>query len=143
MTTHRTPTAHPAPASPPADRYGRPRTLGRRTRVALLAALGAAAVGVAAWFGLASAARPVTWQEVGFTLGEDDVAVVFDVTRPDPSRPVRCTVEALDEAHGQVGYHHVDVPAADSRTVRRTVVVRTVAPAVTGLVDRCEPLDGT
>lgn len=124
----------------PADRYGRPARLGRRGRVALLTALGAGAVGLATWVALGSASAPVSWQEVGFHLGDDAVEVVFDVTRPDPSVAVRCTVEVLDEAHAQVGFHHVDVPPADRRTVRQTLVVRTVGPAVTGVVDTCAPL---
>ncbi len=134
MTTPRT------PATPPADRYGRPRGPSRRTQVLLLAGFGTAAVGYAAWAALSSASGAVTWQDVGFTLADDHVEVVFDLSRPDPATPVRCTVEALDATHGQVGYHHVDVPASDHRTVRQTVVVRTVAPAVTGVVDACAPL---
>lgn len=122
-----------------ADRYGTGPRLGRRTRTVLLGALGAVAVAVAAWFGIAAGSAPVTWQEVGFTLADDHVDLVFDVSRPDPSVPVVCTVEALDQSYGQVGVTEVAVPPAEARTVRQRVEIRVVAAAVTGVVRECAP----
>jgi hypothetical protein len=99
------------------------------------------AVAVAVWLGLGTAATPVTWQQVGFTVGDGAVEVVADITRPDPSVAVTCRVEALSRSHAQVGVVEVDVPAGADRTVRLTATVRTAEPAVTGVVETCWVLE--
>lgn len=126
-----------ATTAPPAGRYGRPAGPRSRRAVIALWLLGAAATAVAVWLGLGTAATPVTWQQVGFTVGDGEVEVVADITRPDPSVPVTCRLEALSRSHAQVGVVEVDVPAGDDRTVRLTSTVRTAEPAVTGVVETC------
>lgn len=133
------------PAAPPAGRYGpAPDPRRRRLVVAGLVTLGVLGVAAAVWLGLASAAAPVHWSQVGFRIdGPDAVDVTFQVTRADPSTPARCTVEAQNSAHGQVGVVEVEVPASADATVRLTTTVRTSEPAVTGLVTSCRTTDPT
>ena len=127
-----------ATTAPPAGRYGRPVDPRSRRRLTVaLWLLGAAAVAVAVWLGLGTARTPVTWQHVGFTVEEGQVEVVADITRPDPSVPATCRLEALSRSHAQVGVVEADVPAGEDRTVRLTATVRTSEPAVTGVVDQC------
>ena len=66
---------------------------------------------------------------------------MFEVARIDPSRPVRCTVQALNQQYAQVGLVEVDVPPASATAVRLSTVVRTSEQAVTGIVDTCEVVD--
>jgi hypothetical protein len=128
--------------TPSPDRYGRaPATRpGTPTRPVLLGmwALGAGAVVLAAWLGLRSAGGPVTWDDVGFTLGGSrGVEVVYDVNRPDPSVAVRCRLEALNQQFAQVGVLVVDVPASERSQERFRSTVATSEPAVTGVVESC------
>lgn len=124
--------------APPEGRYGPPADpRARRRWVIALWALGVAGVGLAVWLGLRVADTPVTWQDVGFRLEADQVEVVTDVTRTDPSVAVSCRIEALSRSHAQVGVVVVDVPPSEARTVRLTTTVRTSSPAVTGVVDQC------
>lgn len=133
-----TTTSTPAAARPPAGRYGpEPRPGAARLRTALLALLGAAAVGVAAWFGLASGDAAVSWKDVGFTIDEGSVDVVFDVIRPDPSVPAECRLQALNEQHAQVGVVTVAVAPAEDRVQRLRATVAVSEPAVTGVVETC------
>jgi hypothetical protein len=127
----------PAPLGPPPGRYGPVRTADPTRRRALLWGLGAVGLTGAVWLGLGAAATPVTWQDVGFTLADGEVEVVYDVSRPDPSVPVRCTLEALSHSYAQVGVVDVDVPPSDERTVRQVSTVRVAEPAVTGVVKYC------
>ncbi len=132
-------------AAPPAGRYGpAPDPRRRRLVVVGIATLGALGVAAAVWLGLASAAAPVHWSQVGFSVdGPDSVDVTFQVTRSDPATPALCTVEAQNSAHGQVGVVEVDVPASTDSTVRLTTTVRTSETAVTGLVTTCRTADAS
>ena len=132
------PQATPTTPTPPAGRYGRaPTPAGRRRNVVLLWSLGVAAVAVAVWLGLGAAQTPVTGKDVGFTLGDGRVEVVYDVIRTDPSVAVRCRLEALNQAHAQVGVRVVDVAGATDRVTRLRSVVAVSEPAVTGVVESC------
>lgn len=126
-----------APTQVPADRYGTARTMPAGRVRALLWALGAVALAGAVWLGLGAAATPVTWQDVGFTLEDESVEVVFEVNRTRPATPVRCTLEALNHSYAQVGVLDVDIAPGTERSVRLAATVRTSEPAVTGLVKGC------
>lgn len=131
------------PLRPPPGRYA-PVPDERRARAgrAALWALGALGVAGALWIGFGAARTPVTWTDVGFTIdGAEQVEVVFDVARIDPSVPVRCSVQALNQQYAQVGLVEVDVPPATTTAVRLRTVVRTSEQAVTGIVDTCEVVD--
>lgn len=127
----------PARLQPPPGRYGPERTTDPRRRRAVLWGLGAVGLAGAVWLGLGAAATPVTWQDVGFTLGDGEVEVVYEVSRTDASVPVRCTLEALSHSYAQVGVLDVDVPPSAERTVRQVSTVQVSEPAVTGVVKYC------
>lgn len=123
----------------PAGRYGpAPDPRARRRGVVALWALGLVGTAFVAWIGLRMGSAPVTWSDVGFRVdGDALVEVVYDVSRPDPAVPVRCTLEALNEQYGQVGVVTVEVPPGTDRTVRRSDPVGTSELAVTGIVKEC------
>jgi hypothetical protein len=106
--------------------------------VLALWALGLATLAVATWFGLGAARTPVTWQDVGFRLdGAGQVEMTYTVARIDPSAPVQCRLQALNEQYGQVGVRTVDVGPSTERSVRLTTTIATSEAAVTGIVDCC------
>ncbi len=147
MTTQPPPERGPGPTTPalapPPGRYG-PATAHppRRLLVVALTLLGLAGVGLAAWLGLRVGVVPVDWDDVGFRIeGDDRMEVTFDVTRPDPSRPASCVVEALNESHAQVGVVTVEVAASEATRVRLTTPVRTSELAVSGTVRSCRLVD--
>ncbi|GEN79667.1 DUF4307 domain-containing protein [Actinotalea fermentans] len=147
MTTQPTPgpaaTPSGAPLAPPPGRYGR-TTAGpsRRLVVVALAAAGLAGLALAVWLGLRVGVVPVDWHDVGFRVeGDDLIEVTFDVTRPDPSRPASCVVEALNEGHAQVGVVTVDVAPSEATRVRLTTPLRTSELAVSGTVRSCRLTD--
>lgn len=129
------------PLAPPPGRYGAQRTLSPRRRAIALGGLGAVGLAGAVWLGLGAAATPVTWTDVGFTLGDGEVEVVYEVSRTDVHAPARCTLEALSHSYAQVGVLDVDVPATGERTVRQATTVRVSEPAVTGVVKYCWIVD--
>ncbi len=97
-------------------------------------------VALATWWGLASSLGQVTYTDTGYkVLDNRSVRVEFDVHRPD-GQAVTCRLKALDTTFGVVGVLDVDVPASSERSVHRVAVVRTASMAVTGVVDRCDPV---
>jgi hypothetical protein len=132
------------PVRPPAGRYGpEPDARRRRQGVVAMWTLGVLGTVGALWLGLGMARTPVTWEDIGFRIdGTERVEVTYEVTRLDPSRPATCTLEALNQRYGQVGVIDVDIPPSASRTVRLRDTVRTSEQAVTGIVKRCEIVDG-
>ncbi|MBC9958272.1 DUF4307 domain-containing protein [Yimella sp. cx-51] len=92
---------------------------------------------VAIWFGI-SATRGISWNPVAVKItSPQQVDVTFDVTDQD-GRAVSCTIVAYDLDHTTVGRTQVDLPASSLSSTRYTRSVRTIAPAVTGEVTRCE-----
>ncbi|WP_250447362.1 DUF4307 domain-containing protein [Actinotalea sp. C106] len=127
-----------APLQPPAGRYGPERgPASPRRRVVALSALGAVALAGGLWLGIGAARTPVTWSDVGFTLGDGEVEVVYEVVRLEPQTVVHCTIEALNGSYAQVGVLDVRVPPAEERSVRLASTVQTSEPAVTGVVSEC------
>jgi len=121
-------------------RYGRTPANARRVRATAILAAGAFAVVFTAWLvwgGLLGAPARLEATDVGHTVADDaTVAVRWQLT-VDPGTPVRCAVQALNANYGVVGWKVVDVPASATRTRTLSDTVRTVAPAVTGLIYRC------
>ncbi len=103
----------------------------------LLALLGAAALALTVWIGLDAGRAPVSWKDVGFTVADGSVEVVFDVIRPDAAVTVECRLQALNEQHAQVGVRTVTVAPAEERVVRLSADVAVSEPAVTGVVESC------
>ena len=121
----------------PAARYPGPTAAGRRRARLALWALGAVALLATIWFGLGFGASPVTWQDVGFRVSDTAIEIDYDVSRPDPSVPVSCRLEALNQRYAQVGVLVVEIPPAEARTVALTSTVQTSERAVTGIVGTC------
>ncbi|TGO04162.1 DUF4307 domain-containing protein [Serinibacter arcticus] len=115
-------------------RYGaRPAAGGRSP--GRLAAVAAAVIGVVGtaivlWlvFGGPGTGASVTGSSYR-VVSDSQVTVSFSVLREDPEVPLRCTVQALDVSHAQVGVTLVDVPAGGPRVVPLTVDVTTFARA--------------
>jgi hypothetical protein len=127
-----------APVAVPAGRYDRPvGPLRRRLTIAAVAAAGALALALGAWYAWDTFTDPVQWEDVGFHVNDNrSVDVTFNVTKA-ASATVTCRVRALSQSFGEVGVSEVEVGAADTRTQRVTVHVVTSELAVTGTVDRC------
>ncbi len=123
----------------PPGRYGpAPARRGRRRTVTIVAlsVVAAAAVAVLVWFGLAQSTG-VKVETYGYSVKDaQSVSVTFSVTT-DPGTPVVCTLEALNDAHAQVGSKDVTIPAADQQVMRYTATVATAERAVTGVADSC------
>lgn len=115
-------------------RYGaRPAAGG--TSPGRLAAIAAAVIGVVGTavvlflvFGGPGTGATVTGSSYR-VVSDTQVTVSFSVLRGDPEIPLRCTVQALDTSHAQVGVALVDVPAGGAREVPLTVDVTTFARA--------------
>ncbi|WP_158277248.1 DUF4307 domain-containing protein [Serinibacter arcticus] len=117
-----------------ARRYGsRPATTGTSPgRVAWIAAAVIAALGTAVvlWLVLGGPGGGATVTGSSYqVISDSQVRVAFSVVRDDPDVALRCTVQALDASHAQVGVTLVDVPAGGARAVPLTVDVTTFARA--------------
>jgi hypothetical protein len=132
--------AQPAPSAPqpPAGRYDRPASRGRRLALVVVAALAAAAaLGWVVWAGLAQARADVRWSDVGFVIvGDSAVQVTYDVGK-DPAATAVCSLRALDRHKTAVGVAEVSIGPTQHRVTRRTDTIRTSAQAVTGTVREC------
>ncbi len=130
------------PPARPAERYGdrtpRERARRRRAVVAGTAALLAAGVGYAAWYGLSSVGG-VSVDPRGYERVDEGVLrVTFSVTRPVGTALV-CQVEALSSSATQVGLVSVPVPASQQPTDVVTADVPVAERATTGQPVGCEP----
>lgn len=129
----------PSSARSGAPSAGASRARSRRLLVGAWVLLVLAGVLLAAWLGLRMGQVRLDWQDVGFRVeGSELVEVTFDVTREDPSQPVTCVVEALNESHAQVGVVTVEVAPAEAARVRMTTQVRTSELAVSATVRSCQ-----
>lgn len=133
-------TADPTAGAPPAGRYGRTPTPGRRrAALAALAVLVVAGLALVLWIGLGQAGKPVTWTEVGFRVdGPASTDITFDVTK-DPGATAVCRVQAMSDRYAEVGVQSVEVGPAGTRTQRVTTTIPTAQEAVTAVVLSCEP----
>lgn len=125
--------------TPPAGRYGRTPTRGRRRAArAALVALAVAGVALVAWIGLDQARTPVRWDEVGFRVdGPTSTELTFDVTK-DPGATASCRVQALSDSYAEVGVQTVEVGPAGTATQRVTATIPTAELAVSAVVVSCE-----
>ena len=110
----------------PRERPNRPerRRMSRPALVGTVVAL-AAAVGVAAWYGLAPNPTPdgtttVSYDVVDSTLTRTTIAVY-----PDDSRDIVCAVRAVNAQEATVGFTEVNVPADPAADASTPVVVST------------------
>ena len=121
-------------------RYGRARVRTRRERMlGWSVGLGILLLAVAWlwWVATDPTSAQLQSRTIGFEIeDESTTTVAFDVS-VDAGTPVRCAVEALNAAHGIVGWVELDLPPADAHTTSHRVEVRTSEAAVNGLVSEC------
>lgn len=144
-------TAHPDAESEPLtstaerrpdldSRYGRtPRDRGRQRLLGWAAGLVIALTFVlwAVWTTFDNETTALEARDIGHSIVDDTtVSVTFEVSMA-AGRTASCAVEAQNEAHAIAGWKIVEIPAADVFTRTVTTTVRTVEPAVTGLIYRC------
>jgi len=136
----------PTSAHPEADaldtRYGQARTR-RRFREGRLIVIFVAAFVVlfgawAIWAGYGSTSSTLGEDVVGTSIDNaaGTVTVRFTVS-VDPGTAFHCAVEAQSEDHSIVGWKVVGYPATTQRQTDHEETVRTVSPAVTGLINSC------
>lgn len=90
----------------------------------------------AMWFGIANYS-PVSYQNIGFrVVSEWQTEVDFELTKPRDATVV-CSIEALNNAFGTVGWVEIEFGPNEFQTIRHTVALNTTELAVTGLVDEC------
>ena len=128
-------------ATPPADRYGRPRWSPKRPgRLALVLTLLVAALGVLiATLGYQRLGDgEVSGKLAGFDLIDDHtVEVIITVTRKDPTRPVVCILRARSHDGSETGRREILVGPAQDVTIQTKALVKTSHPPVTGDVYGC------
>lgn len=102
----------------------------------LLAITGIVAIiGFAAWVALSQ--ERLSHTDVGFSVKDQwHTEVVFDVSK-DAGQEVVCSVQALNQQYGIVGWREVQIPKQSSM-VRITTTINTTEEAVTALVHGCE-----
>ncbi|WP_415853461.1 DUF4307 domain-containing protein [Sinomonas sp. G460-2] len=131
-----------AAASRYAQRYGAPRGRLSRRAAAVIAAVALlvviAGVAVFAWSGNA---KTVTFRDVGFTTPDAWHATEnFEVTK-DASQTAYCTVKALDDSFGVVGWKQLTfgptAGASGNVTQTANVALRTESQAVSVAIDSC------
>lgn len=92
-----------------------------------------------AWFALSASVDRVRWQTASYEVVDaSTVEVGFGVQRP-AGVAVTCTIKAMDSRFGAVGLLDVEFPAGPRTALVESVTLRTTAPAVTGVIDRCWP----
>ncbi len=88
------------------------------------------------------ALKPVSTQDVGFSIGSDDLHAVVDyqITK-DPHATVECAVAVLSENYAIVGWKTVTIGPAEEGTTMHRTQLRLESPGVSGGVDSCWVLD--
>ncbi len=120
-----------------AQRYGKQAKLSRRTWLWISAAgISVMTIGVL----IASIANynPVQSQDLGFSVkGPTQVVLEFEITKPQDATAI-CTLEALNEQFGQVGYKTLEIGPQESAKLRLSVSINTTELSTTALVDECQ-----
>lgn len=120
------------------DRYGRTARPGaRRVWWIALAVVAAGAIGLLSWSTVASSMYSVSVDDLGFEVKDPHTVSVRFQFAAQPDQDVTCVLDALDTAHGSVGYRVITYPAGASHQQQFTEDIRTVAEATTGLVQGC------
>lgn len=128
-----------------AERYGgQRRGVPRGLLITAAATVAVVLLALLAWLAMGQGGQPVRTNDIGYEVNDDNsVSVVFEIVRPDPSIPVRCSVQALDAAWAQMGVREVEIPASAHRVQRITVEVNTTQRAINANVvaDSCVVAD--
>lgn len=118
------------------ERYGR-TTRSRKPWLITAIIAGVALLIGAVWLGIRAMDTSVNSDDLGYhVVDEHRVDVTFQATSPR-NKPLYCTVKALDEEFGIVGWKTFEYPASPEHARAFSVSVPTVALATTGLVENC------
>ena len=119
-----------------AQRYGKRAKLSK-TRWIWISVVGIALMMVGVLFASIANYNPVQSQDVGFSVKDPTQVVLdFELTKPQDTTAV-CSVEALNEQFGQVGYKIIEIGPQETAKVRLSVSINTTELATTALVDEC------
>ncbi len=119
-----------------AQRYGKRAKLSK-TRWIWISVVGIALMMVGVLFASIANYNPVQSQDVGFSVKDPTQVVLdFELTKPEDATAV-CSVEALNEQFGQVGYKIIEIGPQETAKVRLSVSINTTELATTALVDEC------
>jgi len=127
-----------------AERYGRsPSQLKKRRLGVILAASGFALLFMiwAIWANLTGVAKPEFKTTAFKILDSSNISVSLSVTKPLNTNVI-CSVRALKQDYGIVGYTEVAFPASDANSTDLTdlskeITLKTTELAVTGVVENC------
>ena len=119
-----------------ATRYGQKSRFSTKAKRSF-AILGVAAItAIAIYFGFANYTG-LEYKEISFSVVDDRSAeLTFELTKPTDSIAI-CSVQALNEQFGVVGYKEIEIASQQTQTVRLTVSINTIELATTALVDDC------
>ncbi len=119
-----------------AARYGKRAKLSK-TRWRWISAAGITLMAIGVLFASIANYNPVQSQDVGFSVkNPTQVILDFELTKPMEATAV-CSVEALNEQFGQVGYKVIEIGPQETAKVRLSVSINTTELATTALVDEC------
>ena len=119
-----------------ATRYGKKAKLSR-SRWLWISAIGIVLMMLGVLFATIANYNPVQSQDVGFSVKDPTQVVVdFEITKPMDAIAV-CSLEALNEQFGQVGYKAIEIGPQETGKVRLSVSINTTELATTALVDEC------
>lgn len=119
-----------------AKRYGKKAKLSR-SRWLWISVVGIVLMMVGVLFATIVNYNPVQSQDIGFSVKDSTQVVVdFEITKPLDAIAV-CSLEALNEQFGQVGYKTIEIGPQETSKVRLSVSINTTELATTALVDEC------
>ena len=119
-----------------AQRYGTKPKLSR-TRWIWISVAGVGLMVIGVLFASIANYNPVQSQDIGFSVKDSTQVVLdFELSKPRDATAV-CSLEALNQQFGQVGYKTIEVGAQETTTVRLSVSINTTELATTALVDKC------
>jgi Domain of unknown function (DUF4307) len=119
-----------------ATRYGKKAKLSK-SRWLWISFVGIALMIIGALIATIANYNPVQSQDLGFSVKDSTQVVLdFEVTKPLDAVAV-CSLEALNEQFGQVGYKTIEIGPQETAKVRLSVSINTTELATTALVDEC------
>lgn len=127
-----------------AARYGRSSSQLKKRRLGVILAAGGFALLFmiwAIWANLTGVAKPVFKTTAFKILDSSNISVSLSVTKPLNTNVI-CSVRALKQDYGIVGYTEVAFPASDPNSadlddLSKTITLKTTELAVTGVVENC------
>ncbi len=119
-----------------ATRYGKRAKLSK-VSWRWISAIGITLMAIGVLFASMANYNPVQSQDIGFSVKDPTQVILdFELTKPIDAVAV-CSVEALNEQFGQVGYKVIEIGPQETGKVRLSVSINTTELATTALVDEC------